>query len=577
MNEQNETLNFTDGENEGKAVEERVLSLMTGSHSSLKALAENMGLSANYSDLLLIKSYYVKQEPPTVSELYFLDSVLKVRKSSPAGYLFADNKITDRKIADAYIHAISALNKSFPQRRPVPPSAEELIHLPVGAKRKARPVTAPASSKGRDDLSVKDARGRELFSVHGECDLEKGHFAPPSSAFIMLTPAENTSEDVYPSALTALFEDERLSGIKHFVLTVSRFGLAVTLSTVAEGIFVDPARLPDYTDGSLPASMSEGYVGRRLIVADKSTINAIEEAAADHGLCATYFAKATATGNFTVNRELSGALSIPCSLLTKLAYSPEHSVATLANEDLFAGYIQQPILFEHSDPAVIASGHDNVKIFKNKVISVVHSAGDDGFFAKGLGSVIDSAAALVAYGVPLEDITLTVRYTSSLSGLSEKDLGNNLSMILGAYEARLGLSLPEVDSKTVYAEDVPTSVTCLAYAKAREKDVSAQFTAAGNKVYFLSFPKTSDGMIDLEAAKATMKRVGELHASGKIRSALAVSGTLSSALSHMSSDKVEVSEKSSHKGYAQGILVECSEKISGKNTSLVGITAEKST
>jgi hypothetical protein len=445
---------------------ENTVSLANGAYDSLKNLAESLRLCANYDDLLYIREYYQKLGYyPTENELYMLDAILKKRKSFSCGYAFSKAKITDAAIANSYVNIIADINRQNPKRRPIPPSADELMHVRTGNEQSfsAEVITDRSVFQNEEALSVKAPNGTLLFSVKSKSTTAPASPYPTGSAFIMLEPTDNVQEDTYLFAAEKLCRDKELQNIILGVEQIGRFGILTTLASLCDGVYVDPTRLSDLSLPFAPADFAVAYEGRILIVTNKENVDDINKISSKYGLCAVYFAKATSTGNLTVNRDIVGGFSLSCQFIKAIAYTPEYAEAVINCENASLGYEPSPITFENTDPEVACSDTQNVRRYNGKIISCSLAMGSDRPYTKAMCVVNDAINSLISCGVNKKDITVSLRYGYAPDQISNEARGVTFAMFLGAYEARKKECVNECASLLIPTEDLPF-VACMAYA-----------------------------------------------------------------------------------------------------------------
>lgn len=449
---------------------ENIVSLANGAYDSLKNIATRLDLCANYDDLLYIREYYQGLGYyPSENELHMLDAILKKRKSFSFGYAFSKLKITTEAIANSYVNIISDINRQNPKRRPIPPSADELIHVKTGNEQSfsTEDITDRSIFQNEEALSIKAPNGTLLFSVKSENTAKPASPYPVGSAVIMLEPTDNAQKDTYLVAAKKLCRDKDLQNIILGVEQIGRSGIITALASLSDGVYVDPTRLSDFSLPFISADFAVAYEGRILIVANKENVDAISNISGKYGLCAIYFAKTTTTGNLTVNRDIVGGFSLSCQFIKALANTPEYAEAVINDENTSLGYEPSPITFESTDQKVACSDTQNVRRFNEKIISCSLAIGSDRPYTNAMCVVNNTINSLISCGADKKDITVSLRYGYAPDQISKEARGVTFAMFLGAYEARRKEGVNECASLLIPTDDLPF-VACMAYADIKE-------------------------------------------------------------------------------------------------------------
>jgi phosphoribosylformylglycinamidine synthase len=201
-------------------------------------------------------------------------------------------------------------------------------------------------------------------------------------------------------------------------------------------------------------------------------------------------------------------------------------------------------------------------------------------FGGSVYAVVSSAAKLVAAGVPLDTIHLSLQeYFPNLRDDPSR-WGVPFAAMLGAFSAQMGLKIAAIGGKDSMSGsfgglDVPPTLISFAVGIGDASVlISPEFKSAGHPVYLLETPLDSDGLPDYQALLAAWERYAALLRSGKILSAWSCEadgvygGILKMALGNMLGFSGDTNG-----GMWGSIVFEASEKIDGYR--LLGHTQEK--
>lgn len=148
-------------------------------------------------------------------------------------------------------------------------------------------------------------------------------------------------------------------------------------------------------------------------------------------------------------------------------------------------------------------------------------------FGGSAHAVVESVAKLIASGVGIETVHLSLQeYFPRLNDDAER-WGKPLAAMLGAFSAQMGLSVAAIGGKDSMSGsfgelDVPSTLISFAVGTADASNlISPEFKSEGHPVYLMETPLESDGLPDYEALGALWRRYTELCHSGKVLSAWA--------------------------------------------------------
>jgi len=148
-------------------------------------------------------------------------------------------------------------------------------------------------------------------------------------------------------------------------------------------------------------------------------------------------------------------------------------------------------------------------------------------FGGSVSAVVTSVAKLVAVGVPLDTIHLSLQeFFPSVRNDPER-WGLPFAAMLGAFSAQMGLNIAAIGGKDSMSGsfgdwDVPPTLISFAVGIGEASQlISPEFKGADHPVYLLPMPALADGLPDYAALRNVWNRYTELCRSGKILSAWA--------------------------------------------------------
>ena len=131
-------------------------------------------------------------------------------------------------------------------------------------------------------------------------------------------------------------------------------------------------------------------------------------------------------------------------------------------------------------------------------------------------AVVESAAKVVASGLPYNDIRLTFQEYFGRTKNDPERWGKPFSALLGAYDAQIGLKLPSIGGKdsmsgTFENMDVPPTLVSFAitHGKAYEL-ITPEFKKSDSYVYLIEPSRRDDGRPDYSSIKDVFDRVTAL-------------------------------------------------------------------
>ena len=143
-------------------------------------------------------------------------------------------------------------------------------------------------------------------------------------------------------------------------------------------------------------------------------------------------------------------------------------------------------------------------------------------------AVIHSLAKIACAGGDYAKARLTMQEYFQRMTEDPTGWGKPMAALLGAYEAQKRMGTPGIGGKdsmsgTFNDVSVPPTLVSIAVGIAKASQIgSPEFKQAGGAVALLPVLPGADGMIDFEALKANLERVGQLVGQGQVQAAATV-------------------------------------------------------
>ena len=204
-------------------------------------------------------------------------------------------------------------------------------------------------------------------------------------------------------------------------------------------------------------------------------------------------------------------------------------------------------------------------------------------FGGSASAVVVSVAKLVAAGVPLDTIHLSLQEYFPSPGGDPARWGQPFAALLGAFSAQMGLGIAAIGGKDSMSGsfgdlDVPPTLISFAVGVSDAAVLlSPEFKAAGHPVYLLETPAGKDGLPDCKGLLALWGKYSKLCREGKVLSAWvcekggANGGIMKMALGNMTGFSGEADDRLFGHLWAS-IVFEASEELEGFR--LLGWTTE---
>lgn len=538
----------------------------------LEYMKQDLGLYMNVSDLTLLKNYYAasKQQNITLSELYFLDTLLKNTHALPSSKAIVNLFTENDKIISTYNDLIAKYHYvNGNMKKPL--SLGDIAKV-GGEYMKKIGVTKKASNSEELKCFRTLEGDRMISSQRAECKP-----LPPETAFLMVTPTNEEESEEYISQFKRFSESEIFKSYVIDAVRVDERGIAFALSRMADGILGDLYSIPDV---SYPAEISDLACAKSrsfIIALEKNNIPTVANTAGKFRLSLTYFAKSVHGSKFTLLNNRNASMCVDTELIRLFGTSVVAADFKLTGKKA----IERE---ERYDEVLLNSGSVNRRLkygdivsLSGALVSVSRASFDVPDFTTGINTAISSILPLIACGCKLSEISLNNRYI--FSGInSEEKSGDALALLLGVYRVMIELCL--FDSAYIeFIEGSLSSLTCAAYSDIPAEPIPSHFRQTGNAVYLLSFERDGDGMPDFNSFRGMCTFLRELISGKKAVSVRALRGTPEEALENMRGAFEFISNSSTEyilNEKAQGFIVESNSPIaSGILLGLVGQKPEQ--
>ena len=201
-------------------------------------------------------------------------------------------------------------------------------------------------------------------------------------------------------------------------------------------------------------------------------------------------------------------------------------------------------------------------------------------------AVVTSIAKLIASGVSLDTIHLSLQEFFPRLNDDPNRWGQPFAALLGAFSAQMGLKIAAIggkDSMSGSFDDLDVPPTLISFAVGisdASRIGSPEFKKEGNPVYLLETPMTQEGLPDYESLREIWDKYTALYSSGKILSAWACEtggvygGIMKMALGNMIGFSSATDENFSDRSWGS-IIFEASEELEGYR--LIGHTQAEPT
>ena len=542
--------------------DEMLVKIAALSDESIADFKSTLDISMSDEELILCRNYYRDHgrfDIP-ISTLKLIDTIAEDLRKSPKALAITSLWTDNKDIFETYVDMASKYCAvTHKKNAPLPlSSAPDVADGYSRITRKRAPELISISGIGQAD-------GTPLFPRTDELCRYRTALAP-TTAFALLTPTEATTSAAYLKSVESFVSCDGISDKVILVRKISHGGIISALSEVTSGVLADISVIPEAPADADISIFANAHHGRFIIALTQTNIEFASALAEYYGLAVTYFAKVILGERlvFVPANNIADTIDLP--LVRTLASITRTCEVRIDEATHSSG---KPLQLTDGERAL---SHEELLLRGNYVYSACASLLGDAPFSAALNTALQAVLSIIACGAERSDVSLKLRYT-----LPEGAPGDALAAMLGIYRVMSELYLSG-ESAVEYTDGAEPSVSVAAFTNAKNLKVIKKLTQEHSGVYLLSFDRTESGMPSFESFRAMCDFYAGCLKDRSVLSASAVNGSLSDALSEMSSEfecKIADPELPFYKERVCGIIVES--KIPFSHGVFLGTTARKIT
>ncbi len=469
--------------------------------------------------------YKTLDRMPTYSELKIYGSILETRRGCADSYLISGIESDSIALRETYADLLQKADAVF-EKKTTRLSLDDAAFVCgeymryIGRRDRLTPLCSNADNTSDDALCLFESNGKAAVVFDQKAKKKKTaktNKIGKGYAVLLLD-----GED-YDARSASFFADGKVDVSYNCKIKIGAYGIVGALSTLTDGVRVDTPRLS--SDIPQDRLLTREFFGKYLIFCPKDNLKLITDKAAEKDLSAIYFANTEKDGLFTTRD-----MAMPMRLLRALSGSVRE-VAVCPAEPDFSSASKLCVTAKTKDGSYVIAENGLVK-HSERLIAPLCVCPKKNAFGEAVNGLTDALLTLVAGGVDRRAVCSAVSYEIPRLGVSEKELGEDIALILGVYRIGVELVLSEGITDVKY-----TDRRCLLaalYAESPRKAIGNKFKKNGSHLALLSLGAGSDGLVDFSNIRHLCDRFSELCREGRVYSARAVSGDLSSALRDMS-------------------------------------------
>ena len=471
------------------------------------------------------KEYKRIDRTPSYDELKIYAAILEARRRSATGYLISGLKSDSIALRETYSDLMQKANAVF-EKKTAGLSLDEAAYICgeymryIGRRDRLTPICSDTDGVGDNALSLFGDDGGAALVFGKKTKKNK----PPrvgkigNGYAVLLLDGEE-----YDLSSASFFSDREVDLSYNFKVKIGAYGLVGALCALTRGARVDTARLS--SDIPRDKLLTGAFWGKHLVFCPKNNIKPISDKAVEYGLNAIYFAN-TKKDEMLTTRDMA----MPMRLLRALSDSTTEVTVSPVEPNLSTSH-KRPVTAQTKDGSSQIAD-DGLTAHGGRIISPIHVCPDENSFGEAVNSLTDALLSLVARGVDRRAVCSAVSYELLRRGISEKELGESLALILGVYRVGVELALSEGITDVKYTDR--RSLLAALYAEKPRHIIENKFVKNGSRLALLSLGTGSDGLVDFSDIRSVCDRFTELCKEGKVYSARAVSGDLSAVIDAMS-------------------------------------------
>lgn len=464
---------------------------------------------------------------PSYAELKIFGAILETRRRYADSYLISEIESDSIALRETYADLLQKARAVF-EKKTERLSLDEAAYVCgeymryIGRRDRLTSLCADTDSISENSLSIYEENGKSTVVFEGKAKKRKSEKVRKigKGYAVLLLDGEN-----YDESAALFFADSKIDVSYNCRIKIGAYGIVGALCSLTDGVRVDTARLCS----DIPAErlLTKEFFGKYLILCHRDNLKIITDKAIEMGLTATYFANTERDGLFTTRD-----MKMPIRLLRALLHSARET-AVCPDEPNFSSVHKLRVTAKAKDGACRISENEILR-HSGRVISPLCICPESNSFAEAVNGLTDALLNLVARGIDRRAVCSAVAYEFPRHGVSEKELGENLALILGVYRVGVELVLREGMTDVNYTDRRCLLATL--YAEEPRRLIENKFTKEGSHITLLSLGSGSDGLVNFSDVRSLCDRFIELCKEGKVYSARAVTGDLSAALRDMSNE-----------------------------------------
>ena len=500
----------------------------------MEQMKKDLKLSMSAQQLLLCASYYraYEKRDPFIAEMQMIDRLIAEQAFSPSWFAPSE-LLTNHSFAAQTFADLMEKRRVLAPNATAPCTLSEAFctadaYLTRAGKKRQLPhctVLLEETKKGRDQK----AEGHTV-SVSESSDLLR--LLPVQKTpkeigdlFVLLLPFANARKTDVGAELAELLRDSAIASAVKEVKPVQKGGLLTTLLTLANSLWIEPARLATVGE-PIPLSMLSGMFEDELLIRiSQNQYHEFYKAAKTHNLRAAAFASVTSDSKYSFAQEKALWFSVESNFLRSLILV-RGIKAQLPNEQKEADATIRhiPILaptHHTGDPTTLPFDAPEVIKVEEPGIAVAAAAckPQADFFHNALDTLLAPVLSLALSGCDYSNQRLSIALQLPTDHTSPDIAGESVSAILGLYRGQTELAIPTAAS-SISASDRLTHPEWTVYAISPDADpCPITYVCEGNRVYCLAPETDENGIPIFESLRGLLDFVADLRRQGILQSA----------------------------------------------------------
>jgi len=499
------------------------------SPEALDAMLQDLHLSMKREDMLFIQTHFTQRakRDPYLEEIYLFDHILRSARTSIHNIALAGVNIHNPDIMETY--------RDLLEKQKVLPHASQPLTLQDIMSTASRyldriGVRAPAKASSGNEQPI----------------FAKEKALPVHTALVLLIPQEKSALSVLQASD---FAKEKLLAWK----TVESAGILVSLCRMANGVYLDLNTLP-HTDYAELSALAGAWEDNALVALADRNVAELASLTKTLGVRMCYCASVTPDNLLRIRLRNGNPIAYESEFLRDLADSLLFCNVQIPDENMLQ-------VCKHA-PADLSFD----KGTENRSCSTVITPLQNNIFSATVNTLIDSLLPLIAQGIPRQKITFSLDYGIPEKDISPEELGQDLSMILGAYRVMMELCITDVNSRLHPTPNNERNICSTAQTLHRVQSPPCSFAQANHYIYLLSFRRMGSGLPDFREFRAMCQTAEDLTHKNTISAAFPISGCLTDTLSALCQNGLTLIPEQNalplFRGYIQGVLLESKTPLS---------------